>query len=172
MLSSRITRDLVRRPAPHAVNRRLPCQGCAFHFTGETDAACPFGLPTSSLPYDAAHVDSMVRPLAVEVELREGYARLILTGELDLATGCKLHYVLRGVLDDCPRVAIEVTGLVFTDAAGLGILRAAAARAVAAGGWLRLTGVNPQLQRLLTLARARTLLPVFAIEGAMPHSVP
>lgn len=111
---------------------------------------------------------SMVRPLTIEVERREGYSRLILTGELDLATGCELHYVLRGVLDDCPRAAIEVTGLAFTDPAGIGILRAAAVRAGAAGGWLRLTGVNPQLQRLLTIARAHMLLPVFAAECAMP----
>jgi anti-sigma B factor antagonist len=162
VLISRITRDLVRWPAPHPVNRRLPCQGCAFHFTGDPDAACPFGLPTSSRQLGAAHMGSMVRPLAIEVEHREGYYRLILTGELDLATGCKLHYVLRSVLDECPRVAIEVTGLAFTDPAGIGILRAAAVRATAAGGWLRLTGVNPRLQRLLTIARAGTLLPVFA----------
>jgi anti-anti-sigma factor len=188
MLPSRI----VRAPAPGAAGRsagRLHCSGCAAHFGGAADAAdaaqlpCPLSLPAPTErnpPAPAERLHAVSALLVVDVQRVEadrddvhrvdadrgaGHFLVTLGGDLEMSTACKLHFRLRGLIAERPRIVIDVTRLDFTDPVGIGILRGAAAAAGGAGGWLRLAGENPRLERVLKIARAHSLLPVYANEG-------
>lgn len=73
-------------------------------------------------------------------------------GELDIATAGHLRAVLLQVLAAGQRHAVvNMAGLTFCDATGLGMLVAAQRRYTAQSGWLRVTGLTPRLTRLFTL---------------------
>ena len=98
--------------------------------------------------------EGVARGLTVHVGAARPPSTLMVTleGELDLASAAQLRETLgsivgRGHLD----VAVDVRGVSFCDAAGLGALRRAEASVRAAGGRLTLHGPCPPLQTLLDL---------------------
>jgi anti-anti-sigma factor len=167
MPASGTSRELLRSRADRALTGRLHCQGCAPHAADDSQAACPLALPAlvhaaDAEQLDVDHLKVLAESLIIEVEHRDGHAFLALIGELDLATACKLHFLLHGLLAEHPRIVVDVTDLAFTDAVGIRILHTASTKASSGGdGWLRLTGINPRLERLLRIARADSLLPVY-----------
>jgi anti-anti-sigma factor len=175
MPASGTSRELLRSRTDRALTGRLHCQGCGSHAADGSQAACPLALPAPVHAADAEHVDAehlkaLAESLVIEVEHWDGHVVVALIGELDLATACKLHFLLHELLTEHPRIVVDVTGLAFTDAIGIRILHTASAEASSSGdGWLRLTGTNPRLERLLRIARADSLLPVYQSKDvAMP----
>ena len=57
------------------------------------------------------------------------------------------------------QLAVDVSGVAFIDAAGIGVLVAAANRARQAGGGLTLLAPSPQVRRLLDVLHLDAVLP-------------
>ncbi|MBS2531179.1 STAS domain-containing protein [Catenulispora sp. NF23] len=79
----------------------------------------------------------------------------MLVGELDIATA--VHPVLAGHLEPSGAtgreyVVADVAGLEFCDCAGLAALLWIHRRAVARGGWLRLSAATPRMRKLLRVS--------------------
>jgi anti-sigma B factor antagonist len=141
------------------------CQGCASASEFARDETCPLGLPSGPPPEAAAAADGPA--LAVSILARDEYRLARLEGEVDLATACALHFLLRAQLAAGPRLAVDVAGLAFTDVLGIRMLARAATQAADAGGWVRLIGARPQFRRLLELLGEEWLLPVYEDEDAV-----
>lgn len=77
-------------------------------------------------------------------------------GELDISARRLLLTGLRAVLGSDPgHLVINVSGLTFVDAAGLGALVAVRRRAARQATVVQLTGVPPHMLRVMDLARSR-----------------
>ena len=82
----------------------------------------------------------------------EGNQVVTVTGELDIATAEQAYSYLSGVIDDWPMpVSVDVGGLTFCDASGLGVLARAARQARQAGRQLRLTSPRPSLLKIMRI---------------------
>jgi len=103
-----------------------------------------------------------------------GCAVVWLRGELDVAEAAEARrFLLSVVALSTGRVVVDVTDLVFVDAAGLGVLVAAARLARGEGGWLRLVDASPLLRRLLRITELTSALPVFeSVHAAVTVGAP
>jgi len=106
-----------------------------------------------------------------------GQAVITLRGELDIATADRAYSYIRGVLDQRQGpVTVDLSGLTFCDASGLGVLARVASHARHAGRQLSLVRPRPSLVRIMLITgmdgafpelRARALSMV----GATPRAV-
>jgi anti-anti-sigma factor len=82
----------------------------------------------------------------------DGYQVVTVTGELDVATADQAYAYISGVIDDLPApVSVDLSGLTFCDASGLGVLAKAARHARQAGRQLRLTSARPSLLKIMRI---------------------
>jgi len=97
--------------------------------------------------------------LAQEIQLElacqvtaDGNATVRVSGELDIATADQAYAYLRDVVDnqDGP-VTMNLAGLTFCDAAGLGVLARLAGHARRTGRSLKLTAARPALLRIMRI---------------------
>jgi anti-anti-sigma factor len=80
----------------------------------------------------------------------DGGATVRVSGELDIATADQAYTYLRDVVDSQEGpVTINLSGLTFCDAAGLGVLARVAGHARRSGRSLRLTAARPGLVRIM-----------------------
>jgi anti-sigma B factor antagonist len=98
----------------------------------------------------------------------DGYQVVSVTGELDIATAEQAYAYISEVIDGRPApVSVDLSGLTFCDASGLGVLARIARHAQQAGRQLRLTSVRPsvlKIMRITGLDRAfPELLPSAAV---------
>lgn len=85
-----------------------------------------------------------------------------LRGELDCYTGPVLGSTVADVVSDGgQKVVLDVSGLTFCDASGLGTFVAAQRQCCRGDGWVRLAGPSHSLTRLLTLGGLGAALPCF-----------
>jgi anti-anti-sigma factor len=85
-----------------------------------------------------------------------------LIGELDCYTGPVLGCAVSDVVSaGGQKVVLDVSGLTFCDAAGLGIFVAAQQQCRRGGGWVRLAGATESLVRLMTLGGLGEALPCY-----------
>ena len=90
----------------------------------------------------------------------DGYQVIQLTGELDIATAEKAYSYISEVIDGRPApVTVDLSGLTFCDASGLGVLARIARHARQAGRQLRLTSVRPALLKLMRLTGLDGVFP-------------
>ena len=90
----------------------------------------------------------------------DGYQVIQMTGELDIATAEKAYSYISEVIDGRPApVTVDLSGLTFCDASGLGVLARIARHARQAGRQLRLTSVRPSLLKLLRLTGLDGVFP-------------
>lgn len=80
-----------------------------------------------------------------------GYVLVKLSGEIDIATVPALSACLRPLVSGGSPVAADLDQVSFIDAAGLGVLAAAARLAAAHGASLHVACARPQTRRLLRL---------------------
>ena len=106
--------------------------------------------------------------LEVTADRREGHVVVHLHGDLDVATAPRVRAALLDAIEGGGNVVVDCTGLEFLDSTGLGILIAARTRARTAGGSLLLTGVRPQLERLLAVTGVDRL---FRLDPQRPPAV-
>ncbi|SEL95105.1 STAS domain-containing protein [Nonomuraea pusilla] len=97
-------------------------------------------------------------PLHLTTSRHEGTLTVTVSGELDIATTEPLRALLLELLDEAraepepdAAVVVEVSGLSFVDAAGLGVLVHAHNRASGQRTPLLVAGVPPSMQRLLKI---------------------
>jgi anti-sigma B factor antagonist len=73
-------------------------------------------------------------------------------GELDIATAEKAYSYISDIIDGGPApVTVDLSGLTFCDASGLGVLARIARHAKQAGRQLKLSSARPSLLKLMRL---------------------
>ena len=81
-----------------------------------------------------------------------GYQIVSVTGELDIATAEQAYSYISEVIDGRPaRVTVDMSGLTFYDASGLGALARIARHAGQAGRQLMLTSARPSLMKIMRI---------------------
>ena len=87
-------------------------------------------------------------------------ATVILDGEIDIATAPAIRRSLIAAISGGDvHLAVDMSGVTFIGAAGIGVLVAAANRAREAGGCLSLLAPSPQVQQLLDVLHLDGILP-------------
>jgi anti-anti-sigma factor len=82
----------------------------------------------------------------------DGRATVRVTGELDIATADQAYAYLRDVVDSqAGPVTLNLAGLTFCDAAGLGVLARVAGYAKRSGHSLKLAAARPSLLRIMRI---------------------
>ncbi|GHJ58859.1 hypothetical protein NOK12_13770 [Nocardioides sp. OK12] len=95
----------------------------------------------------------------VATPVATGHARLVVTGELDLGSVPTLRDALARALPFATQcLDLDLAGVVFLDAAGLGALVWCQRRARAAGGECRVVASSAVVERLLHLTGTHDLL--------------
>jgi anti-sigma B factor antagonist len=91
----------------------------------------------------------------------DGHVVVALHGELDIADAAGVAAALAAVIAREPQIIVDLAGLEFIDARGIGVLARGRKLARLAGGELRLAAPRPLVLRLLTLTRLTDVLPVY-----------
>jgi anti-sigma B factor antagonist len=98
--------------------------------------------------------------LRVDICTEAPHAIVRLDGELDIASSDLLVQHLSGLLSEgYTQIVIDLTHLVFCDAAGLGAFVRIGRLVAARGGWLRMAGAQPRMTRIMSIARLTRMLP-------------
>jgi anti-sigma B factor antagonist len=94
----------------------------------------------------------------------DGDQVISVTGELDIATAEKAYAYISEVIDGGQTpVSVDLSGLTFCDASGLGVLARIARHARQAGRQLRLTAARPSLLKIMRIT---------GLDGAFPELRP
>jgi anti-sigma B factor antagonist len=106
-----------------------------------------------------------VQSEAVQLELScrtdaDGNQVVSVTGELDIATTEQAYAYISEVIDSWPTpVSVDLSGLTFCDASGLGVLAKIARHARQAGRQLKLTSVRPPQLKIMRLTGLDGVFP-------------
>ncbi len=96
-----------------------------------------------------------LEPVQLELSSRmgaDGYQIISVTGELDIATAEKAYAYISEVIDSWQvPVTVDLSGLTFCDASGLGVLAKVARHARQAGRQLKLTSARPPLLKIMRM---------------------
>jgi anti-sigma B factor antagonist len=96
-----------------------------------------------------------LEPAQLELSCRadeDGTQVVSVTGELDIATAEQAYAYISEIIDGRPAsVSVDLSGLTFCDASGLGVLAKIARHARQAGRQLRLTAARPSLLRIMRI---------------------
>jgi anti-sigma B factor antagonist len=107
-----------------------------------------------------------VEPLALELSCEtdgDGNQIISVTGELDIATAEQAYAYISDVIDAWPApVSVDLSGLIFCDASGLGALARAARHARQAGRQLRLNAARPSLLKIMRITGLDQAYPELA----------
>ena len=88
-------------------------------------------------------------------------ATVVLDGEIDIATCPAIRrFLMAAISGGDVQLAVDVSGVTFIGAVGIGVLVAAANRAREAGGSLSLLAPSPQVRRLLDILHLDAILPI------------
>ncbi len=99
--------------------------------------------------------------LEVEIEERDGLAKIVLRGELDLSTVGKVQDALQNVETDAPPVIVlDLAKLTFLDSTGLRCLVTADQRAREAGRRLVIVRGPDAVQRVFAITRLEERLEI------------
>ena len=89
-----------------------------------------------------------------------GYQVVSVTGELDIATADQAYSYITEILDGRPApVTVDLSGVTFCDASGLGALARLARHARAAGRQLKLTSVRPSVMKIMRITGLDRVFP-------------
>lgn len=110
-------------------------------------------------------MDIIVNPRA------NGVSEVSVSGRLNMVTAPRVREAIQTAVDNNqPRVAVDLSGVVFLDSSGLGALIAGLKTAREAGGDVRLINPTEQVQLVLELTNMGTVLKTFDdVESAYPH---
>ncbi len=104
------------------------------------------------VPAQKAHA---VIPAQLELSLRtgaNGYQVVSVAGELDIATADQAYSYITEVIDGRPApVTVDLSGVTFCDASGLGALARLARHARAAGRQFMLTSARPSVLKIMRI---------------------
>src|SRR6266542_1301570 len=103
-------------------------------------------------------IAAVTAPLEVRVERGGDAARVVVAGELDVATADRLRDVLTAEIDSERPVLVDLEDCSFIDSVGLSVLIAAAQQA---GRSLAIVSPSPAVKRLIEITQLDSLIPVF-----------
>lgn len=90
----------------------------------------------------------------------DGRATVRVCGELDIATADQAYAYLRDVVDSQPGpVTMDLAGLTFCDAAGLGVLARVAGHARRSGRSVTLAAARPSMVRIMRITGLDAVFP-------------
>jgi anti-sigma B factor antagonist len=93
-------------------------------------------------------------------------ATVVLDGEIDIATAPAVRrFLMAAISGGDVHLAVDMSGVVFIGAAGIGVLVAAANRAREVGGSLSLLAPSPQVRWLLDVFHLDAILPAAQRSG-------
>jgi anti-sigma B factor antagonist len=93
-------------------------------------------------------------------------ATVVLNGEIDVATAPAIRrFLMAAISGGDVHMAVDMSGVTFIGAAGIGVLVAAANRAREAGGGLSLLAPSRQVRRLLDVLHLDGILPTAQRSG-------
>lgn len=93
-------------------------------------------------------------------------ATVVVDGEIDIATAPAIRRLLVAAISAGDvHLAVDMSGVTFIGAAGIGVLVAAANRAREAGGTLSLLAPSPQVLWLLDICHLNGILPAAPRRG-------
>jgi anti-sigma B factor antagonist len=99
--------------------------------------------------------------LSFDWALRDGVARLVVAGEVDMTSAGALTGRALALLDDGPtQLVLDMSGVTFCDSAGLNALFRVYARAEEKGARLTLQSLNAAVYRVLDATGATSVLTV------------
>jgi len=105
-------------------------------------------------------------PLQLELSCAtdgDGNQIISVTGELDIATAEQAYAYISDVIDAWPTpVSVDLSGLTFCDASGLGALARVARHARQAGRQLKLTAARPSLRKIMRITGLDRAYPELA----------
>ena len=111
---------------------------------------------------DSAEKNS-TEPVQLELSCRaapNGYQVVSVTGELDIATAEQAYSYISEVIDGrAAPVSVDLSGLTFCDASGLGALARIARHARQAGRQLSLTSARPPLLKIMRITGLDRVFP-------------
>jgi len=109
--------------------------------------------------------DLSTQALTLRVVTREGVARLVLEGELDMASAPVLESAVDGALEAARDLELDLAGVVFMDSTGLRTLLGIRQRLDGSGRGLRLVAVPPPVLRVLDVTRTARLFELDPVAG-------
>ena len=87
-------------------------------------------------------------------------ATVVLDGDIDIATAPAIRrFLMAAISGGTAHLAVDMSGVAFIDAGGIGVLVAAANRAREVGGSLSLLAPSRQVRRLLDVLHLDAILP-------------
>jgi anti-sigma B factor antagonist len=93
-------------------------------------------------------------------------AAVVLDGEIDISTCPAIRrFLMAAISGGDVHLAVDMSGVTFIDAIGIGVLVAAANRARQAGGGLSLLAPSRQVRRLLDVLHLDAILPAAQRSG-------
>ena len=100
----------------------------------------------------------------------DGYQVVSVSGELDIATAETAYAYISEVIDSWPvPIQVDLSGLTFCDASGLGVLARVANHARRMGRQLRLTSVRPSLLKIMRITGLDRAFP--EVRAGVPEQV-
>jgi anti-anti-sigma factor len=120
------------------------------------------GAPATA-PGRAATAPGRAEPAQLELSTRtgaNGYQIVSVSGELDIATAEQAYSYISEVIDGRPApVTVDLSGLTFCDASGLGMLARAARYARQKGRQLMLASARPSLLKIMRITGLAEAFP-------------
>jgi len=147
---------------------------------GSDGAVLPEAIQLKPVQLEPVQLEPVApEPVQLELSCRtdaDGNQVISVTGELDIATAEQAYGYISEVIDSWPTaVSVDLSGLTFCDASGLGVLAKIARHARQAGRQLKLTSVRPPLLKLMRLTgldgvfpELRRPLPAYSALAADP----
>ena len=133
------------------------------------EAVKPESVQSEAVKLEAVQSEAVqseaVQSEAVQLELScrtdaDGNQVVSVTGELDIATTEQAYAYISEVIDSWPTpVSVDLSGLTFCDASGLGVLAKIARHARQAGRQLKLTSVRPPQLKIMRLTGLDGVFP-------------
>jgi anti-anti-sigma factor len=113
------------------------------------------GRPGNSDPVSAGTLNVRV------ISTGERSARVLVAGELDLATSAKLDRALTQALTDADEVVLDLSKVSFIDSTGLSTILGGVTTSQLNGGKLTISSpLSPQATKLFEIAGMRAALPI------------
>ena len=113
----------------------------------------------------------MLEPAQLELSVHagaNGYQVVTVTGELDIATAEQAYSYISDVIDGLPApVTVDLSGLTFCDASGIGALIRIARHARQAGRQVMLTSVRPSVLKIMRITGLDRAFPELS---PVPHA--
>jgi anti-sigma B factor antagonist len=118
------------------------------------EAVKPEAVPSEAVPSEAVPLELSRRTGP------DGGQVVSVAGELDIATAEQAYAYISEVIDSGPAtVSVDLSGLTFCDASGLGVLAKIARHSRQAGRQLKLTSARPSLLKIIRLTGLDGVFP-------------